>query len=316
MKAKLFLALMAAVTVCVPVHAQVRIADGFSTDWANLRMDSSQLTPHLYLLHGSGGNTLASIGPDGTLIVDPSFPQVVPKLKAALQELKAGPVRYVIDTHYHSDHSGGNGAFATDGAVVIGQQNCRARMLQAQRSGFWGSTTPPSPPRDLPTLTYDRALTLYFNGEEITAFHGRPSHTDGDTIVYFHKANVVHMGDIFVNNLFPYIDLGAAGTIDGYMPVIDEVLAMIDDRTKVVPGHGPIATKQQLKAYRDMLQTVRDRVAAGIASGQSLEQIIASRPTREFDAQNATNRVDGAGFVAVTYQSLTGKRLDWHPVSR
>jgi glyoxylase-like metal-dependent hydrolase (beta-lactamase superfamily II) len=307
---------LAALLLAVPAGAQARVADGFSTDWANLKIDSRELAPYLYLLHGSGGNTVASIGPDGTLLVDPSFAQVAPKLKEALHEMGMAPVRYVIDTHYHSDHSGGNGAFAKYGAVVIAQENCRTRMMETQHSAFWGSTTPPSPLADVPTLTYDRRLTLEFNGEEITAFHDRPSHTDGDTIVYFHKANVAHMGDIFVNNLFPYIDVAAKGRVDGYLPVIDEVLAMIDDKTQVVPGHGPVATKQQLRAYRDMIQTVRDRVAAGVAAGKTMEEIMASHPTKEFDAQNATNRVDGDDFVVMVYQSLTGKRLDWHPVKK
>jgi cyclase len=305
--------LLAALLLAVPAGAQARVADGFSTDWANLRIDSRELAPHLYLLHGSGGNTVASIGPDWTLLVDPAFAQVAPKLKEALHEMGMAPVRYVIDTHYHSDHSGGNGAFAKYGAVVIAQENCRKRMMETQHSAFWGSTTPPSAMVDVPTLTYERRLTLEFNDEEITAFHNQASHTDGDTIVYFHKANVVHMGDIFVNNLFPYIDVGVGGRVDGYLPVIDEVLAMIDDKTQVVPGHGPVATKQQLRAYREMIQAVRDRVAAGVASGKTLEDIMASHPTKEFDAQDATNRVDGDGFVAMVYQSLTGNRLDSHP---
>jgi len=226
--------LLASLLLAVPACAQVRVADGFSTDWANLKMESRELASQVYLLHGSGGNTVALIGPDGTLLVDPSFGQVAPKLKAALHGMGAGPVRYVIDTHYHSDHSGGNGAFAKDGAAVIGQEECRTRMMETQHSSFWGSTTLPSPAADLPTLTYERRLTLEFDGEEIIAFHNQPSHTDGDTIVYFRKANVVHMGDIFVNNLFPYIDVGAKGRVDGYLPVIDEVLGMIDDRTLVV----------------------------------------------------------------------------------
>jgi glyoxylase-like metal-dependent hydrolase (beta-lactamase superfamily II) len=304
---------LATLLFAVPACAQVRVADGFSTDWANLKIDSRELAPHLYLLHGSGGNTVASIGIDGALLVDPSFAQVAPKLKDALHEMGMAPVRYVIDTHYHSDHSGGNGAFAKYGAVVIAQENCRKRMTETLHSAFWGSTTLPSLTAELPTLTYDHRLTLEFNGEEVTLFHNQPSHTDGDTIVYFHKANVVHMGDIFVNNLFPYIDVGVGGRVDGYLPVIDEVLGMIDDKTQVVPGHGPVATRQQLRAYREMIQTVRDRVAAGVASGKTLEEIMATHPTREFDAKDATDRVDGDGFTAMVYQSLTGKRSDWHP---
>jgi cyclase len=289
-----------------------RIADGFSTDWDNLTIDVRELAPGVYLLHGSGGNTLASIGPDGTLLVDAEFAQVVPKLKAALAKLHAAPAKYVISTHYHGDHTGANAAFHEDGATIIAQENCRLRMTQSRYSGMTGKTSPPAPVASLPTLTYDRRLTLEFNGEEIEAFYKQPSHTDGDSIVYFHHANVVHMGDVFVNNLYPYIDLGAHGTINGYFPVIDEVLGRIDEQTQVVPGHGPLATKKELKAYRDMLQTVRDRVAAQIAAGKTLEEILASGPTREFDAQYATDRVDGNGFVVAVYQSLTGKRMDFH----
>lgn len=311
------LLLAAVFSPCSPVARvaaqQVRIADGFSTDWENLKIDVRKLAPDLYLLHGSGGNTLASIGPDGTLLVDSEFAQVAPKLKAALQKLQAGAVRYVISTHYHSDHTGANSAFREDGAVIIGQENCRLRLTQTMYSAYWDRSSPPAPVASVPTLTFDRKLTLFFNGEEIEAFHNQPAHTDGDAIVYFHHANVVHMGDIFVNNLYPYIDLAAKGRIDGYFPVIDEVLGRIDDHTQVVPGHGPITTKQELKSYRDMLRAVRDRVAVQIAQGTSLEGILASHPTHEFDRQYATDRVGGDGFVVMVYQSLTGKRLDWHP---
>jgi cyclase len=290
-----------------------RIADGFATDWANLTIELRELAPGVYLLHGSGGNTLALIGPDGTLLVDSEFAQVAPKLKEALKNLKAGPVKYVISSHYHGDHTGANGAFHDDGATIVGQENCRLRMTESRYSGMTGKTSPPAPINSLPTLTYDRRLTLFMNGEEIEATHLQPSHTDGDSIIYFHHANVVHLGDVFVNNLYPYIDLGAKGTVDGYFPVIDEVLARIDDKTQVVPGHGPLATKQALKAYRDMLQTVRDRVAAQIAEGKTLKEILASHPTQEFDRQYSTDRVDGDGFTTAVFQSLTGSRTELHP---
>jgi cyclase len=309
--------LSCAVLMAGALHAQKpRIADGFSTDWEHLTIEVKPLAPNVYLLHGSGGNTLALVGPDGTLLVDTEFAQVAPKLKAALAKISAGNVRYVISSHYHGDHTGANAAFHDDGAVIIGQENCRLRMTQSRYSGMTGKTSPPAPAASLPMVTYEKKLTLYFDGEEVEAAHRQPAHTDGDTIVYFHNANVVHMGDVFVNNLYPYIDLGANGTVDGYFPVIDEVLARIDDKTQVVPGHGPIATKQELKAYRDMIQTVRDRVAAAAAAGKSLEEILASRPTREFDAQYATDRVDGDGFTVMVYQSLTGMRMDFKRVQK
>jgi cyclase len=290
-----------------------KIAQGFSTDWEQLTFDRQQLGAGVFLLHASGGNTLVLTGPEGTLLVDPSFAQVAPKLKVELSKMGAAPVRYVVSTHYHGDHTGGNGAFAGEGAMVVGQANCRERMLHPQYNNFWGYPTPSSPVADLPTLTYDRRLTLYLNGEQIDVFHNRPAHTDGDSIVYLHHANVVHMGDIYINGLYPYIDLATGGRIDGYFPVIDQVLALIDDRTRVIPGHGLIASRADLQFYRDMLQTVRDRVAHQIASGATLEQVIASRPSREYDAQWASDRVGPDGFAALIYQSLTGKRLEWHP---
>jgi glyoxylase-like metal-dependent hydrolase (beta-lactamase superfamily II) len=285
-----------------------RIAEGFSTDWEHLTIEVRELAPGVYLLHGSGGNTLASIGPDGTLLVDTEYQQVAPKLKDALGKLHAGPVKYVISSHYHGDHTGANGAFSADGAILVAQENCRLRMTQSLPNAVTGKMGAPAPAANWPALTYDKRLTIYMNGEEIEGYYKQPSHTDGDTVTYFHHANVVHLGDVFVNNLYPIIDLGAGGSIDGYFPVIDEVLGRIDDKTQVVPGHGPLATKRELKAYRDMLQTVRDRVAAQIAAGKTLPEIVAGRLTGEFDAQYSTDRVDGDKFVTTVYRSLTGMR--------
>jgi cyclase len=314
--AALTLALFAAINFpATPAFAGPpwKVSGGFSTDWQGLQIEVSPLAPHVYLLHGSGGNTVASIGPDGTLLVDPEFVPVAPKLKQALGLLGAGPVRYVLATHYHPDHTGGNEAFARDGAIIVAQEKARNRLLQRQYSHYWARWTEPVPPAAAPSLTFDHTLTLQFNGEEVKAIHNRPAHTDSDAIVYFKTSNVVHMGDIFLTDLYPYIDIGADGTIDGYVPVIDEVLGMIDDTTKVVPGHGAVATRADLKAYRDMLLTVRQRVAAQVAQGASLEQVIASRPSREFDEERASDRVGPEGFVAMVYQSLTGQRLDWQP---
>jgi len=288
-----------------------KVATGFSTDWAHVQVDSQPLAPGVFLLHGSGGNVVALVGPEGALLVDDEFAPMGPKIKAKVAELGSGSVRYVINTHYHADHSGANGFFLREGAVVIAQENIRADLLVSHYSPHWKSHSPAIPEAEAPNLTFRDRLTLYFDGEEVVAFHNRPSHTTGDTVVYLRKANVVHLGDVFVNFLYPYIDVTGKGTIDGYMPVIDEVLALINDQTKVVPGHGPVATKAELKAYRDMLQTVRDRVAAGIAKGSSLEEIIATHPSAEFDQVWASDRVGPEDFTAMVYQSLTGKRLDW-----
>jgi len=292
-----------------------KIAGGFSMDWEHVTIEVRPLAPNVYFLHGSGGNTVALLGPEGALLVDTEFGPVAPKLKAALASLGAGPTRYVISTHFHSDHTGGNAFFRREGAVLIAQAQCRARLLEGEFSPYWGHFSPATPAEDAPTLTYENSLTLYFDGEEVTASHLQPSHTDGDTVVYFKKANVVHMGDIYINGLYPYVDTGAKGTIDGYFPVLDDVLSRTDAKTIVIAGHGPISNRAELQAYRDMLWTVRNRVAALLAQGKSLEEIIASRPSREYDDAWASDRVGPDGFAVMVYQSLTGRHLDWHPAS-
>jgi cyclase len=158
-------------------------------------------------------------------------------------------------------------------------------------------------------ITYDQSMTLHFNGEDVLLFHNVPAHTDGDTVVYFTKSNVVHMGDLYINGLYPIIDLSSKGTIEGYFPIIDRVLGMINDQTKVIPGHGPVATKKDLQFYRDMLATIRDRVKGMIAQGKTLAEITAANPSKEFDANWASDRVGPAGVTKMIYESLAGPAL-------
>jgi glyoxylase-like metal-dependent hydrolase (beta-lactamase superfamily II) len=284
-----------------------RVADGFSTDWDHLTMEKRELAPNVWYMHASGGNTVVLTGADGTLVVDAAYAQVFPLLKKTLMEMHAYPVKYVLCSHHHSDHSGANGALEKDGAVIVGHENCRAHMMVPSVSSMTHMTSPPAPTENWPTITYSKSMTFHFDGEEVELEYYGPAHTDDDTIIYFKKANVVHLGDVFVNNLYPSIDIRSGGRVDGYFPVIDAALARMDDKTAVIPGHGPVATKAQLKAYRDMIQTVRDRVAAQIATGKTLDQIKAMKLSAEFDPQYATNRVDGDRFVTLVWESLQGK---------
>lgn len=288
-----------------------KTAGGFSTDWEHLTFEEHPLRGNLHFLHASGGNIVALVTPEGTLLVDDEFAQVAPILKAQLKSMGAGPVHYVITTHYHPDHSGSNGAFIKDGATVIAQTNCRADLLESHYSAYWKTRTPAIPESEAPTVTFDRNMTVFFGGERVDLSHVCPAHTDGDTVVYFRNANVVHMGDIYVNGLYPYIDVLAKGSIDGYITAIDDVLSQINDSTLIVPGHGPVAKKADLIEYRYMLKTVRDRVAASVSNHKRLEMIIYEAPTEEYDAKCATDRVGPEAFTAMVYQSLTHQRLDW-----
>lgn len=285
-----------------------KTATGFSTDWAQVAFEVIPLAPRVFFLHGSGGNIVALTGPDGTLLVDDEFAPLAEKLQAKLTELGAGPVRYVINTHYHTDHTGSNPAFLRAGACIIAQEDCRAAMLVGHFSPHWNTFSPAIPEADTPHLTFRDRLVLHFDGEEIIATHKCPAHTAGDTVVYFKNANVVHLGDVYINGLYPYIDLADHGTIDGYFPVIDEVLAQINDHTRVIPGHGPVATKGELQAYRDMLWTIRQRVAEGITEGKSLAAIVAGNPSREFDRDWASDRVGPEAVTTMIYQSLAGAK--------
>jgi glyoxylase-like metal-dependent hydrolase (beta-lactamase superfamily II) len=282
-----------------------KTASGFSMDWPNVTVETQKLSGSTYCLHGSGANVCASVGPDGILLVDAEFEPMTIKIKKALTALDPGPVRYLIDTHWHTDHTGGNADFAKTGTVVIAQRNVLLRMQSPQFLPFLNLKCDPAPREAWPKITYNDAMTLSFNGEDIQLFHLGPAHTDGDTVVYFPKSNVLCMGDIYINGLYPIIDLGSAGTINGYFGMIDKALTLANAETKVVPGHGPVATVKDLIAYRDMLLTLRDRVLSMKADGKSLPEILQANPSHEFDAAWASDRVGPDGVTKMIYESLS-----------
>jgi glyoxylase-like metal-dependent hydrolase (beta-lactamase superfamily II) len=285
-----------------------KTASGFSTDWASVQMEQKSLSDHVTFLHGSGGNMLVSTGPDGIVLVDCEFSPMSDKIKAAVAKLQPGPIRFLIDTHWHIDHAGGNADFAKDGTVIIAQDHVRSRLSTQQPAGYFGNTVPPSPPAAWPLITFDRSMTLHFNGENIMLLNDGVAHTDGDAIVYFPKSNVVHMGDVYINGLYPIIDLASHGTIQGYFPIIDHVLGMINDQTRVIPGHGPIGTKADLLFYRNMLATLRDRVQKMITEGKTLDEITAANVSKDFDNDWASDRVGPKAITKMIYESLTGPK--------
>lgn len=281
-----------------------KTATGFSTDFAHVPIETIKLTDHLYFLHGSGGNMVVSVGTDGTLLVDSEFPPMAPRIMEAIAKIRPGPVRFLVDTHWHIDHSGCNSAFMKTGTTVIGQDNVRARLLGMKKDWYFDLPVPDVGRAGAPLITYDRRMTLNMNGEDVLLFHDGPAHTDGDTVIYFPKSNVIHLGDVYINGLYPIIDLGSGGTIEGYFVTINHALSLINDQTKVIPGHGSIATKKELTAYRDMLMTIRDRVKALISQGKSLKEIVAANPSKEFDADWASDRVGPAAVTKMIYEAL------------
>jgi glyoxylase-like metal-dependent hydrolase (beta-lactamase superfamily II) len=260
-------------------------------DLSKVVIESQKLAEGLYMLTGAGGNLGASIGEDGIVLIDDQFQELSPRIQEALAKLSPKPVRFVVNTHWHFDHVGGNENFAKAGAAILAHGNVRRRMSTTQLMKMFNREVPPSPPAALPVVTFDSDVTLHYNGEEIYVFHVDNAHTDGDSVVLFRSANVLHAGDTLFNGFYPFIDSDSGGSIDGMIASADKVLGIVNEQTKIIPGHGPLATPRDLKAFRDMLATLRDKVAALIREGKTLEETVAAAPTKDLDA------VWGKGFL-------------------
>lgn len=251
----------------------------------DVQVTQQQLTDHVYMLTGRGGNLGASVGPDGIFLVDDQYAPMTEKIRATLGKLSSQPIRFVLNTHYHGDHTGGNENLGQGGTLIIAHDNVRRRMSVENFLEFFDTTVPPSSPGALPVVTFSDAVSFHLNGDEVRAFHVPPAHTDGDSIVHFVGANVLHMGDLFFNGGYPFIDLSSGGSVDGYIAAGKHALALADDATQIIPGHGPLADKEALAAFVDMMEGSRAAVAEHVAAGHSLEDTLAGQPTAAYDAR-------------------------------
>lgn len=264
---------------------------------------TQEVTPGIYMLIGMGGNMGLSVG-DATFLIDDQMAPINKKIKAAVAEITTQPVKFVLNTHHHFDHTGGNEAFGKAGAIIVAHDNVRARMSAAQVISFFSMETPASPAIALPVMTFDNTTTFHLNGHTINAFHVPNAHTDGDVIVHFREANVMHMGDTYFSSSYPFFDLDSGGSLDGMIAAADRVLTLSDRDTQIMPGHGPLASAKDLRGYRDMLVKVRQRVANLIADGADEAAVIAARPTRDLDRQWATGAFTAERWLPLVYASL------------
>ena len=265
-----------------------------------------QLSDTVYMLKGRGGNVGISTGDDGLYIIDDQIRPVTTGLLQAIRKISDKPIRIVLNTHYHADHVGGNETIGDAGAVIISHDNIRKRMTTEQVSIFMKNTTPPYAKDALPIVTFNDRLSLHMNGETATAYYVANGHTDGDSIIHFPVSNVIHMGDMFFNGLYPYVDLDAGGSMQGLVAAADLALSMADESTRIIPGHGPLGMTEDLKNYRDYLIKAGANVQELIDKDMDLQQIIAAEPTKEWDEELGKTWITPPQFVTFIYNSLKG----------
>ena len=279
----------AALIVSGPVVAQ---------DLSKVEIKSEQVAPGVAVLFGAGGNIGVSYGEDGTILIDDQFAPLTEKIQTAVTTLGAQPVKFLVNTHWHYDHTGGNENLGKAGAVIMAHDNVRVRMAAGQ------GDQKPSAKVALPVVTYADGLKLHLNGEEVRVIHMPAGHTDGDSIVHWTKSNVIHMGDLFFLKMsFPFVDASSGGNVRGVIAAADKVLAMADDQTKIIPGHGAVATKADLKQYRDMVAQIVAKVETSAKAGKTLEQIKAERPADGYGVK-ADGFITADRFVETVYNMV------------
>lgn len=273
-------------------------------DLSTVEIKSQPVAGGVHMLMGSGGNIAVSTGADGVIMIDDQFAPLSDKIRAAVATISKEPIRFLINTHWHFDHTGGNENFGKSGSLIVAHHNVRKRMSTDQFIEFFKKKVPSAPKEALPVITYSEQASFHLNGDEIRLVHVAHAHTDGDTLIHFAKSNVIHMGDTFFNGLYPFIDLASGGSIQGMIAAAEYALSIADDKTRIIPGHGALTDKKGLQAYRDMLVSVRDKTALLIKQGKSLEEVVAAKPSAEYDAALGGAMINPPQLIGFVFSSL------------
>ncbi len=271
-------------------------------DFSKVEIKATEVVPGLYMLEGAGGNIGLSVGADGAFVIDDQFAPLADKILAAIKTIDARPVEFVVNTHWHGDHTGGNQALGEAGARIVAHDNVRKRLKEGLKDGI--AKAAPAPAGALPVITFNEEVSFYWNGRDIRIVHLKDAHTDGDAIIHFRDANVIHTGDIYFNGGYPFIDLASGGTFDGLIAAQEKILALCDDQTKIIPGHGPLSSKAILGPYVAMLKDVRARIAALIADGLTEDQVVKADPLKDLNATWGKGFINGETLTRAAYQSL------------
>ncbi|MBS0660754.1 MAG: MBL fold metallo-hydrolase [Verrucomicrobia bacterium] len=268
------------------------------------KVAAATLGERLTLLTNAGGNVVVLTGDEGPLVVDAGVPAMGVALLAEVKRLSGNPNATLINTHWHFDHAGGNEAFARAGARIVAHRNCRERLSKDSVVEFLEMKAPAAPKIALPTVTVSDALTIHANGDDVRLSAVAPAHTDNDLLVFFAQANVLHMGDLYFNGIYPFIDYSSGGWIGGMVAAAEKALSLVDAKTKIVPGHGPLASKADLQGYRDFLATTHERLAKLLKQGRTIDEIVQAKPMQDFDEKLGKGFLPPEKFVRCTALGL------------
>jgi cyclase len=294
-------------TLSLALAAPLVLKDCAAQNFDTIQVRTVPVAAGVYMLQGAGGNIGISAGPDGVFMIDDEYAPLTTKIVAAIGAISPAPIRFLINTHWHGDHTGGNENHGKAGVLIVAHENVRHRLSVDQFIAAFNRQEKAQPPVALPVVTFTDTVTFYLNGDSIVVFHVAPAHTDGDAIIYFRHANVIHAGDTYFNGRYPLVDLSSGGSINGMIEAADRMLATANADTKIIPGHGALSNRAELQVYRNMLATVRDRIRTSIAAGKTLEQVQASKPTAEFDAVWGRGTFTGERWVSILYEDLSRK---------
>jgi len=265
-------------------------------------IETEAVVPGIYVLYGPGGNIGVSAGKDGVLLIDDQVASLTPPVLEALARLHVGIPRFVINTHWHHDHTGGNEQLAGKGSVVLAHDNVRARMSADNYSEFFQSATPASPPAALPVITFNDSLSLFVNGNELRGVHVRAAHTDGDVFVHLREANVIHTGDLVFAGLYPFIDIDSGGSVTGTIAGVDRMLELADAQTRIIPGHGKVTDRNGLIEYRNMLAETHERMLERVRAGRTLDEVLAEKPYADYDGRLAWSFITAERYIRILYR--------------
>jgi len=274
-------------------------------DFSDVEIISTEVVSGVHMLVGRGGNIGVSAGEDGVFLIDDQYAPLTEKIMAAVKTIDDGPIRFVLNTHWHGDHTGGNENLGKVGSLIVSHDNARRQMTVGQYLEIWDRTVEPSSEGSLPVVTFAEAVTFHFNDDVIRAFHVEHAHTDGDAMVHFEKANVLHMGDVFFNGTFPFIDVYSGGSLAGMISACNRALEIVDHDTRIIPGHGPLADRATLVAYRDMLQRAHAAVAPMVRRGATLDEVRSAKPLEPLVEEWGGGFIKADQFIELIYHGMT-----------